>query len=121
MMEDDATTPSRIYHICLRTDWDAGGNAGFYNAPEVDRADGFLHFSNGKQIIDSAARHRAGQAGLVLIETDAAALGHDLRWEASRNGALFPHLYGPVPLDAVIAIHDLPLGPDGLHIFPEIS
>lgn len=121
MIENDATTPTRIYHICQRTDWEACQDGGFYNAPEADRADGFLHFSNAEQIVESAARHRAGQAGLVLIEADGGALGDALRWEVSRNGALFPHLYGPIPLDAVTAVHDLPLDPDGLHIFPDIG
>lgn len=121
MTKDELTNPSRIYHICLRTDWDAGQNDDVYNAPAGDRVDGFLHFSNGEQIVESAAKHRSGQAGLVLIEADSAVLGDALRWEVSRNDALFPHLYGPIPLDAVIAVHDLPLSPDGLHIFPDIS
>ena len=121
MMQDAPTTPSRIYHICLRTHWDTGQAAGSYNAPDADRADGFLHFSNGEQIVESAAKHRAGQAGLVLIEADSASLGDALRWEVSRNGALFPHLYGPIPLDAVTTVHDLPLGRDGRHIFPDIG
>jgi len=121
MTKDETATPSMIYHICLRSDWESGRNAEFYTAPDADRADGFLHFSNGEQIIESAAKHRAGQMGLVLIEADGAALGEALRWEVSRNGALFPHLYGPIPLDAVTAVHDLLLSPDGLHIFPEIG
>jgi uncharacterized protein (DUF952 family) len=121
MMEDNSADPSPLYHICRRVDWQAGADGGLYRAPESDRADGFLHFSTAGQIVESAARHRAGQCGLVLIEIDAANLGRDLRWETSRNGALFPHLYGPIPLAAVTVVHDLPLGPDGLHIFPEIG
>lgn len=110
-----------IYHICRRYDWRAGSSGGAYHAPETDRADGFLHFSNAAQIVDSAAKHRAGETGLVLLAVDAAKLGDALRWELSRGGALFPHLYGNLPLDAVIAVHDLPLGPDGRHVFPEFG
>lgn len=124
MTEDDAAKPSPIYHICRRIDWDAGQAGDRYHAPEADRADGFLHFSTAAQIIESAARHRAGQTGLVLVEVDGTKLetksGNELRWETSRNGALFPHLYGPIPLAAVTAVTDLPLGPDGVHVFPQI-
>lgn len=128
MTEDETAKPSQIYHICRRIDWEAGLDGDLYHAPDSDRADGFLHFSTGAQIVESAARHRAGQAGLVLIELDIGKLGpgklgpasdNDLRWEPSRNGALFPHLYGPIPLAAVTAVTDLPLGPDGLHVFSE--
>lgn len=121
MTQNKATNPSVIYHICRREDWDAGVNGGLYRAPEPDRADGFLHFSTAGQIVESAARHRAGQSGLVLIEVDCAKLGNELRWETSRGGALFPHLYGPILLTAVTAVHDLPLGPDGRHLFPAFT
>jgi uncharacterized protein (DUF952 family) len=118
MTQDKATNPSVIYHICRRIDWDAGVDGELYRAPDPDRADGFLHFSTAGQIVESAARHRAGQSGLLLIEADCTKLGSELRWETSRGGALFPHLYGPIPLAAVTAVHDLPLGQGGRHLFP---
>ena len=63
-------------------------------------------------------RHFSGEAGLLLVTVDAAALGPALRFEPSRGGDLFPHLYAPLPLSAVRKVEDLPLGPDGLHVFP---
>ena len=110
-----------IYHMCRREEWEAAGDAGRYDGSSQDTADGFLHFSTAGQIVESAARHRAGQSGLVLLAVDADRLGDALRWETSRSGALFPHLYGGLPLDAVVRVDDLPLGPDGRHMFPEID
>ena len=121
MIEDKTPGSSTIYHICRRDDWEAGQDGVFYRPPDADRGDGFLHFSTAAQIVESADRHRAGQSGLVLIEADPTELGDELRWEISRNGALFPHLYGPIPLPAVTAVHDLPVGPDGLHNFPDFG
>ena len=77
-----------------------------------------MHFSSAGQIVESAAKHRAGQSGLVLVCVDPAALGDALKWEPSRGGALFPHLYGPLPLAAVTRTDALPLGEDGAHLFP---
>lgn len=110
-----------IYHICRRAEWDAATRAGRYEGSSQDRADGFIHFSGADQVVASAARHRAGQDGLVLLAVDDAKLGPALKWEASRGGALFPHLYGPLPLASVIAVHDLPLAADGLHVFPPLD
>ncbi|MCW5771086.1 MAG: DUF952 domain-containing protein [Rhodospirillaceae bacterium] len=110
-----------IYHICKRTEWAAAERAGRYEGSSQDRADGFIHFSGADQVVASAAKHRAGQAGLVLLAVDEAKLGAALKWEASRGGALFPHLYGALPLTAVVGVHDLPLGADGLHVFPPLD
>lgn len=107
-----------IYHMCRADEWRAAQESGFYPGSSQDQADGFIHFSTAAQVVESAARHRAGQSGLLLLAVDAARLGEALRWEASRRGLLFPHLYGPLPLSAVTAVSDLPLGPDGLHQFP---
>lgn len=110
-----------IFHICRRDEWTAARAAGHYPGSTQDRADGFIHFSGPDQVAASAAKHRAGQGDLVLIAVDAAVLGQDLRWEASRNGALFPHLYAPLPLTAVRWVRDLPLGGDGRHVFPPLD
>lgn len=107
-----------IYHICRKDEWAAAQATGRYGGSSQDRADGFIHFSGAGQVRASAARHRAGQDGLVLLEVEAAALGEALKWEPSRGGALFPHLYGELPVAAVRRADDLPLGPDGLHVFP---
>jgi uncharacterized protein (DUF952 family) len=107
-----------IYHICTRDDWAAAKAAGIYAGPAGARPEGFIHFSTAAQAGASAAVHLAGREDLVLLTVEAAALGPALRWETARGGARFPHLYGPLPLDAVRAVADLPLGPDGRHLFP---
>src|SRR3546814_1960723 len=89
---------SMIYHICRSEEWAAAETAGRSQGSAQDRADGFIHFSGPDQVEASAAKHRAGQDGLVLLTVEAAALGEALRWELSRGGALFPHLYGDTPL-----------------------
>jgi uncharacterized protein (DUF952 family) len=110
-----------IYHICKKPEWAKAEAAGRYDGSSQDRDDGFIHFSAADQVVASAAKHRAGQSDLVLIAVEAGALGTALRWEASRGGALFPHLYEPLPLAAVRWVRDLPLGPDGRHGFPPLD
>ncbi len=111
-------TSAPIYHICRRDEWQAAETAGAYRGSSQDQADGFIHFSGHAQVVESAAKHRAGQAGLVLLSVDPDALGAALKWEESRGGALFPHLFGELPPSAVLRVDDLPLGEDGRHIFP---
>ncbi len=108
-----------IYHMCRAEEWQAAEASGAYHGSSQDKADGFVHFSALDQLAASAAKHRAGQSGLVLIEADAEALGEALRWEPSRGGALFPHLYGSLPVTAVTRSWPLPLGEDGRHRFPD--
>ena len=110
-----------IFHICRREEWAATVAGDSYAGSSQDRADGFIHFSTAAQVVASAARHRTGQEGLVLLTVDPAVLGTALRWEPSRGGALFPHLYGPLPVAAVRRVDDLPLGADGHHIFPPLD
>src|SRR5438477_11110976 len=104
-----------IYHMCPAETWREAVRAGVYHGTADDRRDGFIHFSTAEQIAESARRHRAGQAGLVLIAVEAARLGDRLKWEISRGGALFPHLYGPFYPGEAASVAPLPLGPDGLH------
>ncbi|PKU22331.1 DUF952 domain-containing protein [Telmatospirillum siberiense] len=104
--------------MCRLAEWQAAVAAGAYPGSSQDLADGFIHFSTGAQVRESARRHRAGQDGLVLLVVDGARLGEALRWEEARGGQLFPHLYGALPLDAVMAVHDLPLDARGEHRFP---
>jgi uncharacterized protein (DUF952 family) len=108
-----------IYHMCRRDEWSVAEAAGLYRGSSQDAADGFIHFSTAEQIRESARKHRAGQADLVLVTVDAAKLGALLKWEPSRGGALFPHLYGALPVEAVVRVEPLPLGRDGAHRFPE--
>ncbi len=108
-----------IYHCCPAEAWRAAEASGAYAGSPDDRRDGFIHFSTQAQVRTSTAKHRAGQAGLILLLVSADKLGPALKWEASRGGQLFPHLYGDLPVGAVIQAIDLPLGADGLHIFPD--
>jgi uncharacterized protein (DUF952 family) len=110
-----------IYHMCRAEEWAAAVAAGAYRGSSQDRADGFIHFSTAAQIAESASRHRAGQDGLVLVAVDPARLGGRLKWEPSRGGALFPHLYGALDPRESASVNPLPLGPDGLHKFPTLA
>jgi uncharacterized protein (DUF952 family) len=83
--------------------------------------DGFIHFSTAAQVRETAAKHFAGTEDLMLIAVDADALGDGLKWEVSRGGDLFPHLYGELSLAAVRWVKPLPLGIDQRHVFPELT
>ena len=107
-----------IHHMCRAEEWERALPTGSYPGSSQDAADGFIHFSTGAQVAESAARHRAGQDGLVLLTVDAEALGAALRGEPSRGGQLFPHLYAALPVAAVLRVDPLPLAGDGRHLFP---
>jgi len=111
-------TADIIYKICAKQDWQAAEQAGVYTGAAIDHRDGFIHFSAAHQVAETLARHFAGQKDLLLIAVKAAALGGPLRWEPSRGGDLFPHLYGSLALDAVVWTRPLPLQPDGSHRLP---
>ncbi|MFM2355814.1 MAG: hypothetical protein RLZZ528_1550 [Pseudomonadota bacterium] len=107
-----------IYKIFRRPEWDAFRAIGETLGAPVDLADGFIHFSTAAQVVETAARHFATESDLVLVAFDSDALGEALKWEPSRGGALFPHLYRPLSLSEVVWDKSLPLGRTG-HIFPE--
>jgi uncharacterized protein (DUF952 family) len=123
-MSDRASPPesvTTIYTLVRGEDWRAAEAVGEYRGSADDTRDGFLHFSTAAQVRASAAKHRAGEPDLFLVEVDAAALGDALRWEPAARGSrpgLFPHLYGPLPLGAVRGVTKLRLNPDGTHTFP---
>ncbi|AAL52791.1 DUF952 domain-containing protein [Brucella melitensis] len=110
-----------IYKIAPRELWAQAEKAGSFAGAPVDIADSYIHFSTAAQVRATAAKHFAGQSDLLLVHVDAQALGQALKYEVSRGGALFPHLYAPLPLTAVVKVEPLPLGPDDLHIFPELE
>lgn len=107
-----------IFHICTLKAWKEAESQGIYSGTEDDDRDGFIHFSAREQAPAVAARYRAGQTGLVMLEVDTSQLGPVLKWESSAAGDLFPHLYGALPLSAVLRVHDLPLDTQGRHVFP---
>lgn len=110
-----------IYKICPATLWREAEQTGRFEGAPVDLADGFIHFSTAEQVVETAQRHFEGQDGLLLVAVDEAALGSGLKYEASRGGALFPHLYGRLPTSAAVWAKPLPLGPDGKHVFPPLD
>lgn len=107
-----------ILKIFRRPEWDAFRAAGQTRGAPVDLADGFIHFSTPAQVRETAAKWFATESDLVLVAVDADRLTADLRWEPSRGGQLFPHLYRPLRLEEVVWDKSLPLGATG-HIFPE--
>jgi uncharacterized protein (DUF952 family) len=111
---------SRIYKILSRADWERALAAGTFEGSPVDLKDGYIHFSTAAQAPETARRHFAGQADLVVLEVEAGDLGEALRWEPSRGGDLFPHLYGVLPTEQVRAVHQAPLE-DGIPCLPELA
>lgn len=110
-----------IYKIAPAGLWREAEREGVFVGSPVDLEDGFIHFSDAAQLRETAARYFAGETDLVLAAVDATVLGAALRWEPSRGGALFPHLYGPLDLSAVAWVKPLPTGEDGRHVFPDID
>ena len=110
-----------IYKICPEELWRGAERAGAFVGSPIDLKDGFIHFSTAEQAPETAAKHFAGQADLLLVAVEAEALGEALHYETSRGGGLFPHLYGPLPLSAVRWVKPLPLGAGGRHAFPELA
>jgi uncharacterized protein (DUF952 family) len=111
----------RIYKICPASAWREAEQQGVYRGSADDERDGFIHFSSLSQVAQTATRHFFGQTGLLLIEVDVDALSEALRWERSRNGELFPHLYGELGLGAVTAVLELRARSDGHHELPELK
>lgn len=115
------TPTTTIYKICDAGAWTAASKDGVFPGAGDDLRDGFIHFSTAGQLEETARRHFAGKPDLVLIAVDAAALGAALKWEPSRGGALFPHLYGPLPMTAVLWQQPVPPGDDGVPLMPELA
>ncbi|RTL84045.1 MAG: DUF952 domain-containing protein [Hyphomicrobiales bacterium] len=105
-----------IYKIVSTPEWRAAEAAGVFTGAAIDHADGYIHFSTAEQAEETAAKHFAGQADLLLVAVAAERLGDALKWEVSRGGALFPHLYAPLSLSAVTRVAPLPLR-SGRHDF----
>lgn len=106
-----------IYKIATGDEWRAAQASGRYEGAPIDLADGFIHFSTAEQARETAAKHFAGQRGLVLVALDAQGLGDKLKWEPSRGGQLFPHLYRPFLITETLWARHLALLPDGSHDF----
>ena len=109
-----------IYRILSREAFEAAQQSAAFLGSAHDLRDGFIHFSAAHQVVETAQKHYAGQSDLVLLWVDAEALGAALKWEASRGGDMFPHLYGPLPMSALLRAEPLPLAADGQHVFPPL-
>lgn len=109
-----------IYKIVPEPLWSDAAASGSFRGSPVDLKDGFIHFSTAEQVRETAAKHFAGVADLVLVAVDPDVLGTALEWEPSRGGALFPHLYAPLAVSLASWVKPLPLSPDGNHQFPEL-
>jgi beta-hydroxylase len=113
--------PDVAFKILSRADWRAALAEGRYDGSAADRADGYIHLSAADQLEATAAKHYAGQADLMLVEVDLTALGDALIWEPSRGGALFPHIYGPLPIAATRAARALSVTAGGRMIIDETA
>ena len=107
-----------VFKIVTAAEWRAAERDGIFRGAPVDRSDGYIHLSTAAQVRETAAKHFAGQTDLLLVAYDDAGLGTALKWEPSRGGALFPHLYGMLDPRAARWVKPLPLGRDGKHVFP---
>ncbi len=113
----DAAAPMVIYKIATLAQWRAAEAAGVFKGAPIDLADGYIHFSTGAQVAETAATHFAGQDDLLLVAVDDNDLGEALVYEVSRGGALFPHLYAPLPIAWAKSALPLPRRADGAHDF----
>jgi uncharacterized protein (DUF952 family) len=127
---------STLYRIVSLADWESACAAGAFRGTAHDERDGYIHLSAAHQVLETAAKHYAGKPDLLLLYVRAELLGQlleahgssageqdqgPLRWEVSRGGDLFPHLYGVLPVAAVTRVERLPLGADGKHLFPQLD
>jgi uncharacterized protein (DUF952 family) len=108
-----------VYKIVAADLWQSAEDSGHFSGAGIDLNDGFIHLSTGPQARRTAQLFFGGQDNLVLVAADGPSLGAALKYEPSRDGDLFPHLYGPLPLTAVLSVRPLPLGANGTHLFPE--
>ena len=109
-----------IYKILSTQQWSEAVATGSFNGSPIDIADGFIHFSTASQVHETASRHFAGVPDLLLVAVPAEALADAIKWEPSRGGDLFPHLYGPLPVTLAAWAKPMPIDPDGNPIVPEL-
>lgn len=108
-----------VYKIMSEAEWATAKTIGEFAGAEIDLADGYIHFSTAGQVRETAAKHFTKRADLVLLSVDADQLGDAVKWEPSRGGDLFPHLYGILSADYVSMVDKMPLNEQGDHVFPD--
>ena len=107
-----------VFKILRSKEWEALEQRGTFSGSEDDVRDGFIHLSTLEQLQGTLAKHFAGKAGLVLLQIPTDALRSALKWERSRGGALFPHLYADLPLRAVSRTFSMAMTESGEHVLP---
>jgi uncharacterized protein (DUF952 family) len=113
---------STVYKVLSAEAWRAAELAGAFQGSPDDARDGFIHFSTAEQLEQTLHKHFAGARDLLLLYVHTQAVAQSQwRWEPSRGGALFPHLYGPLPVTAVHRVEPLPLDAQGLHRLPQLE
>ncbi|MGI9516937.1 MAG: DUF952 domain-containing protein [Pirellulaceae bacterium] len=110
-----------VYKILDANLWESARQAGSFQGAGIDVQDGFIHLSAADQVQETARLYFAGQSNLVLVEFDADQLGDGLRWEASRDGQKFPHVYGEIPVQLASNVWPMPLNDDGIPVVPELN
>ena len=108
---------NKIFKICPQDDWEKAKSEQVFKGSGIDLIDGFIHFSTQNQVIETARIHFSKKESLVLLEIESKNL--NLKWEKSRNGDLFPHLYENLQLRTIIEVYKLELDNDKKHIFPK--
>lgn len=108
-----------LYKVMPKDIWNTVGQSGVFRGSGIDHEDGYIHLSAGDQVVETVSKHFAGQEDLVLVAVDEDDLGESLKWEPSRGGALFPHVYGTIDAEAFRSHWELPVGEDGDHLFPD--
>lgn len=111
--------PHMIFKVASEKAWDEACKHGIFHGSADDVRDGFIHLSTAHQLAGTLEKHFSGQKGLILAAFDADALGSQLKWEPSRGGDLFPHLYGPLPTTLALWTQPLRLGDAGVPLLPE--
>ncbi len=109
---------SLIYKVVSAQEWSVATERGEFLGAAIDLTDGYIHFSTADQLRETVEKHFAGQSDLLLVSVNADSLGDELKWEPSRGGALFPHLYSVLSMDSVAMCAEMPLGDDGKHVIP---
>lgn len=105
--------PTEAFKLVDASEWAAARAQGLYTGSAVDRTDGYIHMSTASQLAETARRHYAGRGNLLLLTVPLEGLGDALRWEPSRGGELFPHLYAPLAVSTVTAVRACSVAPDG--------
>jgi uncharacterized protein (DUF952 family) len=107
-----------IFKVISSDQWSLAKEEGEFLGAAIDLVDGYIHFSTAGQLRETVEKHFAGASNLLLLGVEVESLGDALKWEPSRGGALFPHLYRPLAIESVVMTAEMPLGEDGVHAIP---